>query len=310
MISSTIGAAAPRSRRPAGTRRRGAPRGAARWALSAPLLIFLALFAVIPTGYGVWVALTDQTVLSTDVRFVGLENFAAVLADKAFWSSLWFTAWYTVLTTAITLATGLGVALLVNRRFPGKRALFTIVLLPIMIAPALMGLMFRLALNGDTGVIPAVLRSLGMQVSLFDPHAVAALLVVLEVVQWTPFTFLIIYSGLQALPAELYEAAALDGASRWQAFVDVTLPLLRPVLFAAGFLRGVDALRTFDVIYVLTGGGPGTVTTTLSIYVYKQAFVSGSFGLAAAAAVLVMIIIVPLVPLLISRVVVQPGDAA
>jgi multiple sugar transport system permease protein len=277
--------------------------------LSTPLLLFLTGFALIPIVYGVWVSLTNQTILSADIAFIGLANYATILSDRAFWGALWFTAWYSLVTTAFVLVTGFFLALLVNRRFPGKRGLITVLLLPIMIAPALMGLMFRLALNGDTGLIPAVLNTLGLNISLFDPRTVTQLLVCLEVLQWTPFTFLIIYSGLQALPQELFEAAALDGATRWQSVVHVTLPLLRPVLFAAGFLRIVDALRTFDVIYVLTSGGPGTITTTLSIFVYKRAFVTGDFGAAEAAAVLIMLIILPFVPSIIARVVVQPKEA-
>ena len=291
---------------PTGARRRSVPKGWARWVLSAPLLLFLTVFAVLPVFYGLWISLTDQSVLRSDISFIGLANYAAVLTDKAFWSALWFTVWYTVVTTALVLVTGFVLAVLANRRFPGKRGLFTLLLLPIMIAPALMGLMFRLALNGDTGLIPGLLRHFGLDVSLFDPHAVTTLLVVLEVLQWTPFTFLIIYSGLQALPAELFEAASIDGATKLQAIRYITLPLMGPTLFAAGFLRAVDALRTFDVIYVLTGGGPGTITTSLSIYVYKMAFISGSFGVAQAAAVLILLIMIPLAPIIIGRVVAQP----
>ena len=191
---------------------------------------FLALFAVLPVFYGLWISLTDQTILSSDIGFIGLANYATVLSDKAFWSALWFTGWYTVVTTALVLITGFVLAVVANRRFPGKRVLFTLLLLPIMIAPALMGLMFRLALNGDTGLIPGLLRHFGLDISLFDPHAVRALLVVLEVLQWTPFTFLIIYSGLQALPAELFEAAAIDGATKLQAIRHITLPLMGPTL--------------------------------------------------------------------------------
>jgi multiple sugar transport system permease protein len=291
---------------PAGVRRRNVPTGLARWVLSTPLLLFLTLFAVLPVFYGLWISLTDQTILSSDISFIGLANYATVLTDKAFWSALGFTLWYTLVTTALTLITGFVLAIVANRRFPGKRGLFILLLLPIMIAPALMGLMFRLALNGDTGLIPGLLRLFGLDISLFDPHAVTTLLVVLEVLQWTPFTFLIIYSGLQSLPVELFEAASLDGATRLQAIRYVTLPLMGPTLFAAGFLRAVDALRTFDVIYVLTGGGPGIITTSLSIYVYKMAFISGSFGVAQAAAVLIMLIMLPLVPIIIGRVVAQP----
>ena len=182
-------------------------------------------------------------------------------------------------------------------------------LVPIMIAPALLGVMFRLLLNGDIGLIPALLDKIGLQVSLFAPGSVVPLLVVLDVLQWTPFTFLIIYAGLQSFPTDLLEAAQIDGAGRLRTLVSVLIPIMKPVIFAAVFLRLIDAIRTFDVIYVLTAGGPGTKTTTLSIFIYKTAFESGGFGLAAAASTVIMIVLLPLVPLLVKRIAGQGSSA-
>ncbi|MFC9917502.1 carbohydrate ABC transporter permease [Agromyces binzhouensis] len=294
--------------RPAGTRARGVPYGITRWVLSAPLLAFLLAFVAVPSVYGLWISLTDRSIMNPNGEFVGLENFATVLRDAAFWNSLLFTVGFTVSTTALILVTGLALAVAMNRRFPGKKALFTVLLLPIMVAPALMGLMFRLTLNGDIGLTANLLAGIGLDLNLFAPSSVIPLLIVLEVAQWTPFVFLICYAGLQSLPEELYEAAALDGAGRWKAFTQITLPLMVPVLVTAAFLRGVDALRTFDVIYVLTGGGPGTTTTTMTIYIYKEAIVNGSFGVGTAASVVVLLVTLPLVPLVIKRIVTQPGD--
>lgn len=293
---------------PAGTRRRGVPNGLARWVLSAPLLAFLVAFVVVPTFYGAWISVTDRTIMNPAGKFVGFENFLKVFGDSDFWSSLLFTFGFTIITTVIVLITGLALAMAMNRRFPGKKILFTVLLLPIMVAPALMGLMFRLTLNGDIGLTSNLLGALGLNVNLFAPSSVIPLLVVLEVVQWTPFVFLICYSGLQSLPGELYEASSLDGAGRWKTFTNITLPLMVPVLVTAAFLRGVDALRTFDVIYVLTGGGPGTISTTTTIYIYKEAIVNGNFGVGTAASVIVLLITLPLVPLVIERIVRQPGD--
>ena len=295
---------------PPGARRGTRPRGLARWALSGPLLLFLAAFTVFPAILGGWMSLTDRSVMSATSEFIGLSNFTATLRDEAFWDALWFTGRFTVITTLAVLVTGFALALLVHRRFPGKQVLLTALLLPIMIAPALMGLMFRLSLNSEIGVVPAAVSVFGLEISLFRPDLVVPLLMILEVLQWTPFSFLILYAGLQALPEEIYEAAALDGASAWQEIRHITLPLMVPVFFAAGFLRAVDALRTFDVIFVLTGGGPGTLTTTLSIYVYKKAFIEGAFGLATAAALVIMLLILPLVPVIIRRVITPPGDIA
>jgi multiple sugar transport system permease protein len=275
----------------------------ARWVLGAPLLVFLLLFVLYPSALGIWISLTNRELLNPHPVFIGLDNFATTVHDSSFWASITFTLRFTVVVTSIALVTGLGLALLVHQRFPGKRWLFTALLLPIMIAPALMGIMFRLLLNSEMGLVPAVLGNLGFDISLFHPDNVVRLLMVLDILQWTPFTFLIIYSGLQSMPTELYEAAAIDGASYTRALRSITLPLLSPILFAAGFLRAVDALRTFDVIYVLTGGGPGNRTTTVQIWVYKTAFVDGRFGVAAAASVVLMLLILPLVPWTINRVV-------
>lgn len=300
--------AAGTGRPPTGTRGRGVPHGIVRWALSTPLLVFLAVFTVFPMFYGLWISLTDRSILNPNGQFVGFENFATILSDGDFWQSLWFTVWFTIVTTLFVLVTGLALAMAMNRRFPGKKLLFTLLLLPIMVAPALMGLMFRLTLNSDIGLTARLLSSIGLDINLFAPDTVTNLLVALEVFQWTPFVFLICYAGLQGLPAELYEASALDGAGPWRNFSSITLPLMAPVLFTAGFLRGVDALRTFDVIYVLTGGGPGTMTTTMTIYIYKQAIIEGDFGVGTAAAVLILLIMIPLVPIIMKRIVVQPGD--
>ena len=276
--------------------------GVARWVLSAPLLTFLAAFVLYPLGLGIWTALTNKSLLVVDTKFIGLDNIRATLEDDRFWSSFRFTVKFTLLTTFATLTTGYWLAILVNRRFPGKRLLFTLLLMPIMVAPALMGVMFSLLLNDNIGAVPEVAFSLlGTRLSLFDPDWTVELLMVLEILQWTPFTFLIMYANLQAIPASVVEAARMDGASGWQLNRHVILPLMVPSFFAAGFLRGVDALRTFDVINVLTGGGPGDQTTTLSIYVYRRAFVEANFGRAAAASLVIMLLMLPLIPLIVSR---------
>lgn len=281
----------------------------ARWLLSAPLIIFLLAFAILPLGLGTWISMTDQSMMSAATSFIGLGNYAAILADPQFWSAVRFTALFTVFTTLATLILGFCVALLVHRKFPGKTVLVTLLILPIMVAPALMGIMFRLVLNADIGLVPAVLGRFGVDLYLFSPAFIVNLLVLLEILQWTPFTFLILYAALQALPEDVFEAAALDGSSAWRTTFQITIPLMLPAFFVAGFLRAVDALRTFDVIFVLTGGGPGDLTTTLSIYIYKKAFSEGSFGLATAAAMLVLLMVAPLIPLLIRRVTTQVGDA-
>ncbi len=279
-----------------------------RWVLASPLLIFAALFVAIPVYQGVQAGFFGLTLQDPSAPFVGLDNFTRLFSQPGFLDAARFTIIFAAVVTVLEAVLGFGLAMLVNRTFPGKRVVFTLLLIPIMVAPALLGVMFRLLLNGDIGLVPALLGKLGINVSLFAPDAVIPLLVLLDVLQWTPFTFLIIYAGLQSFPTDVLEAAQIDGAGSWRTLVSIVLPIMQPIIFAAVFLRLIDAIRTFDVIYVLTAGGPGTKTTTLSIYVYKTAFESGNFGLAAAASTVIMIVLIPLVPFLVKRIT-RPEEA-
>jgi multiple sugar transport system permease protein len=270
--------------------------------LSLPLIVFALLFVAYPLISGALTAFQAKTLLNPSASFNGIQNFIGLFTSTGFVNSAGFTLSFAAIVVVIEMVLGFGLALLVNRRFPGKKVFFTMILMPIMIAPALLGIMFRLLLNGDIGAIPAVLQGLGMSVSLFAPNSVVPLLVVLDVLQWTPFTFLIIYAGLQSFPTELLEASSMDGAGFFRSLWSIIMPVLKPILFAAFFLRAIDAIRTFDVIYVLTAGGPGSSTTTMSIYIYKAAFEAGDFGKAAAASLVVLICLLPFVPFIVKRI--------
>jgi len=270
--------------------------------LSLPLIVFALIFVAYPLLSGILTAFQSKTLLDPDASFNGISNFVSLFTSNGFAKSAGFTVMFAAIVVSVEMVLGFGLALLVNRAFPGKKLFFTMILLPIMVAPALLGIMFRLLLNGDIGAIPALLDGLGMSVSLFAPNTIVPLLVVLDVLQWTPFTFLIIYAGLQSFPSELLEASSMDGAGFFRSLWHIILPVLKPILFAAFFLRTIDALRTFDVIYVLTAGGPGTTTTTLSIFIYKVAFESGDFGKAAAASLVVLVCLLPFVPFIVKRI--------
>jgi multiple sugar transport system permease protein len=270
--------------------------------LSLPLLVFGLLFVAYPLVSGVITAFQAKTLLNPDTTFNGIQNFIRLFSNSGLADSAGFTIYFSVIVVSIEMVLGFGLALLVNHKFPGKKLFFTMMLTPIMVAPALLGVMFRLLLNGDIGAVPAILSHLGMSVSLFQPNTVVPLLIVLDVLQWTPFTFLIIYAGLQSFPPELLEASAIDGAGFFRSLWSVVMPVMRPILFAAVFLRMIDAIRTFDVIYVLTGGGPGVSTTTISIFIYRTAFESGDFGTAAAAALVVLLVLMPFVPYIVKRI--------
>jgi len=280
----------------------------AKWVLAAPLIAFTALFVVWPVAQGVQTGLYYFTLQNPEITFNGLENFRKVFSLPGFWDAVRFTALFAVVVTAVEAVLGFGLALLMNRTFPGKKLFFTALLLPIMIAPSLLGIMFRLLLNGDIGLAPAVLSGFGLDISLFAPGTVVPLLIVLDVLQWTPFIFLIVYSGLQSFPTDVLEAAQVDGAGKLRTLKSLVIPMMKPVIAAAVFLRMIDAIRTFDVIYVLTAGGPGRMTTTISIYIYKTAFESGDFGLAAAISTVVLLALLPLVPLVVKHIAQPEGS--
>ncbi|WP_324716852.1 sugar ABC transporter permease [Carboxydochorda subterranea] len=224
--------------------------------------------------------------------WVGLANYERVLADAAFWRSIGFSLEFATVTTLVEVGIGLAIALFFWSQFRSSRAIVSLMLLPMMTAPSLLAIMFRLMLNDFVGIVPVTLQMFGLpQVSMLGPDWVWRTLVAIDAVQWTPFVFLLIYTGLQGLPEEIIEAASVDGASTGQTILRVIVPQLSPTLAATAFLRFIDTFRIFDSIYVLTGGGPGDLTTSASIYIYKQAFGNGDLGVGIAAAVILLTII-------------------
>ena len=284
-------------------------RKVAGWILSAPLLILLAGLLVWPVYLGIQTSMTHDVLSEFETYPVGLENFRSILTEPNFWSSIRFTLIFALTATIIELILGFSLALLFDRVFPGKRVLFSLMLVPIMIAPSLMAVMFRLILNENIGVIPGVLEKIGLSYSIFDQNNVFTSLIILDVIEFTAFTFLLSYSALQNMPKEIYEAASIDGASSRQTLWRVTLPMLKPALAIVFLLRILDSIRTFDSIYILTGGGPGTTTQTVGIYIYKTAFIYGDFGLAASAAILLVLLLAPFMPSIIKQFNLGAGDS-
>ena len=284
-------------------------RKVAGWVLSAPLLILLAGLLVWPVYLGIQTSMTHDVLSEFETYPVGLENFRSILTEPNFWGSIRFTLIFALTATIIELILGFSLALLFDRVFPGKRVLFSLMLVPIMIAPSLMAVMFRLILNENIGVIPGVLEKIGLSYSIFDQNNVFTSLIALDVVEFTAFTFLLSYSALQNMPQEIYEAASIDGANARQTLWRVTLPMLKPALAIVFLLRILDSIRTFDSIYILTGGGPGTTTQTVGIYIYKTAFIYGDFGLAASAAIVLVLLLAPFMPSIIKQFNLGAGDS-
>jgi multiple sugar transport system permease protein len=279
----------------------GKERKIAGWLLSAPLLILLAGLLVWPMYLGFQTSMTHDILSDFETYPVGLENYKNLLMEPNFWSAIRFTLMFAFTASIVELILGFALALMFDRVFPGKKILFSLMLIPIMIAPSLMAVMFRLILNENIGVIPGFLKIIGSSYSIFDQNNIFLSLIVLDVIQFTAFTFLLTYSALQNMPSEIYEAAAIDGANKRQTLFRITMPILKPALAIVFLLRILDSIRTFDSIYILTGGGPGTSTQTVGIYIYKTAFIYGDFGLAASAAIVLVFILAPFMPFIIKQ---------
>lgn len=273
----------------------------AGWILSAPLLLLLAGLLIWPLYLGIKTSLMHDILSDFDTYYAGLENYRNLISEPNFWNSIRFTLIFAIVATLVELILGFLLAILFDRIFPGKRILFSLMLVPIMIAPSLLAVMFRLILNENIGVIPGILNKFGLSYAIFDQGNIFTSLIILDVISYTAFTFLLSYSALQNMSQEIYEAAAIDGATTLQILIRVTLPILRPALAIIFLLRFLDSIRTFDSIYILTGGGPGTTTQTVGIYIYKTAFIFGDFGLAAAAAIVLVMLLAPFMPSIIRQ---------
>jgi multiple sugar transport system permease protein len=267
--------------------------------LIAPLVLFVVAMLGYPFVANIIYSLSDVSFQTLrNPRLEGFGNYLETLRDGAFWSALWFSLRFAVVVTVFEVLLGLGLALLLEPLLSKRRFLLAFLLLPMMISPALMGVMYRLILNDFVGIIPQYLKLLGIKISLLAPDWIVFTLMLIEVLQWTPFAFLILFTSLQALPGELTEAAKIDGARSLQILRFITLPMMLPAIAISSFIRFIDSFRVFDHIYVLTGGGPGTLTTSISIYIYKNFFQQERLGEAVAASILLLVM--SLVPLWIS----------
>lgn len=237
--------------------------------------------------YPLWNGLRASTMLyryGKPIANVGFDNYVQLWSDPQFLNSLWVTTRFVGFSVAIETVLGLALALFCLREFRGIRLLRTILIVPMVITPVVVAIVFRLIYASDAGMLTAFSEALGGgQVQILgNPLKAFIGLVVLDVWEWTPLMFLILLAGLQSLPQEPFEAARVDGAGPWRTFVDHTLPMLRPVLAIAIVLRTIDAFGTFDQVFVLTHGGPGEATRLVSIYGYDTSFKFQQTGYAAA----------------------------
>jgi multiple sugar transport system permease protein len=262
--------------------------------LIAPAAILMLLFQVVPIVIGANASFRDWALNDPKKTWVGLEHYRHVLSDPAFLQVvLPNTFAFMALSVALSLALGLALALLLNRPFRGQKLVQTVLLLPLMVAPVIAAIMLRWMFNDQFGIVNVILEGLGFEGQPWMVQRWSAFAVVLatDVWLWTPWFTILLLAGLQSLPKEPFEAAAIDGASRWRVLRYLTLPMLRPVIAVCVVIRAIDAFRTFDIVWTLTAGGPARSTELFSLYAYVHAFLNLDFGLGSAAAIVGGIII-------------------
>lgn len=264
-----------------------------------PAVLTLLAITVFPLLYELRLAFMSwELTTSAPAKFVGLQNFIDILLeDGRFWSSMRVTTILMTVGVAIQLAIGTGLALLLNRLGRWRTPLVSLFLIPVMIAPVVAGFQFRMIYHDQFGPLNYLIELLTFDqwrgfAWIADPKVSLAAIMMTDIWQWTPFLMLIVLAGLQSIPLELYEAAEVDGASAWQTFWRITAPLLLPVVIIGILIRAMDSFKLFDIIYLVTGGGPGNTTETISFYTYLQGFKFFSLGYTSAMAFLQLIVII------------------
>jgi multiple sugar transport system permease protein len=263
----------------------------------------VAIALAFPFGYMLYMSLHRYRIGLGTPRFVGLANFVTIVTkDPRFWNSLQVTAEFTVLAVACELLGGLLLALLLNREYFLQGVVRTILMFSMASTPVAVALVWALMFNPSLGVLNYFRSLLGLAQGLWisDPSSVILSLALVDIWQWTPFMFLVIQAALQSLPEEPFEAAVIDGASSLQQLAYITLPLIRPAVVVALMFRTIDCLKTFDIIYVITGGGPGIASENLSIYTFKQAFIFFDLGYGSALLSMLFLVVGTMALLLIS----------
>ncbi len=252
-----------------------------------PAVILLSLVTVYPLLSVLYLSLHRRLLIFNISKYVGLDNYLFLLKDDRFWNAFRNTAYFTAVSVSLELLAGLALALLLNRTFRFKGLITAVVLVPWAVPTVVSARMWEWMYNTDFGILNHLL---GVKVNwLGSPFWALNAAVFMDVWKTTPFVVILLLAGLKVIPAELSQAARIDGAAGWQVFRRITLPLLMPVVLVVLIFRTLDAFRVFDAVYVLTGGGPANTTETLSIYAYKVLFQTLQFGYGSTLSIVVFL---------------------
>jgi multiple sugar transport system permease protein len=260
-----------------------------------PALVVIGAVIIFPWLFTVYMSAFDWKIGSA-AHFVGFENYTNLVSNRRFLESVVRTFYFTALAVIAPVILGTIAALIFHREFPFRGVLRGVFIMPMMATPVSIALVWTMMFHPQQGVLNYLLSVIGLPPSLwvYSPTLVIPSLVMVEIWHWTPLVMLIVLGGLAALPLEPYESAKLDGATEWQLFRHITLPLVAPFMLVAVVIRTIDALKAFDTIYVITSGGPGTASETINLYLYLQAFAFYNIGNASAVVVIFFIIVLAL----------------
>jgi multiple sugar transport system permease protein len=270
------------------------------WPFVVPAMAVVLAVIVFPWAFTIWMSLNEWKV-GAPTTFVGLSNYLRMPGDSRFIEAVWHTLTYTILSVVLPLIFGTFAAVIFHTKFPGRGFLRGLFIMPMMATPVAIALVWTMIFHPQLGVLNYVLSLVGLppQLWVFHPDTVIPSLVLVETWQWTPLVMLIVLGGLAAIPSEPYESALIDGASPIQTFRHITLPLITPFLFVAAMVRMIDAVKSFDIIFAITQGGPGTASETINLYLYSVAFAYYDIGYGSAIAVVFFVIIVILAGLML-----------
>ena len=279
-----------------GRKVRGLSDRALAWVFIAPTIFLLLAINIFPLIWTVWLSLTNYRAnrLNAEVKWVGLRNYERILTDSDIWYSMQATAHFLIWTLVLQVLIGFGLAYLINKKFKGNDLWTTIIVLPMMLSPAVVGNfwtflyqpqigLFNYVIAFFTGVDPASFSMIG------DVNLAPWAIVIVDTWMWTPFVMLICLAGLRSIPDSIYEAAECDRASAWRQFWTITIPMALPFLMLAVLFRGIENFKMFDLVVQLTGGGPGSITELTSINLKREAFEKWRTGFASAYAVILFV---------------------
>jgi multiple sugar transport system permease protein len=265
------------------------------WMLTAPGLLLLAAVIGFPVVWALFTSLFDYTLIDPGFQnFVGAQNYVHALSDAEFRHAAWVTFMFVAAVVLLEFTLGFLVALMLNDTERGKNVYYLILLCPLLMNPVVVGLIWRMFLHPTLGIVNYLLRVVGLTPVnwLGDAHVAFWTVVMVDIWHQVSFMIVLLLAGLSALPSEPYEAARVDGAYALRRFWHITLPLMRPVIIVTLLIRVIFAIKTYDLIYIMTRGGPGTATDLVSYYIYRQAFVSLNLGEACAMSGILLIVVV------------------